>query len=153
VGYARLTPISRWRRSEIPAELFTLYFYYIEPTLTGGTGATKKSKAVTVEDVSHHASGEDEEMDAIVPGVLRFAYRRGAMMARGVDAGWWRRCSALHPAHRCHTLRLVRRNRDGRLAQLVRAPALQAGCRGFESLTAHQTFNDLRVAVDPSPVQ
>ena len=26
---------------------------------------------------------------------------------------------------------------DGRLAQLVRAPALQAGCRGFESLTAH----------------
>lgn len=26
----------------------------------------------------------------------------------------------------------------GRLAQLVRAPALQAGCRGFESLTAHQ---------------
>jgi hypothetical protein len=28
--------------------------------------------------------------------------------------------------------------RCGRLAQLVRAPALQAGCRGFESLTAHQ---------------
>ena len=27
---------------------------------------------------------------------------------------------------------------NGRLAQLVRAPALQAGCRGFESLTAHQ---------------
>ena len=27
---------------------------------------------------------------------------------------------------------------SGRLAQLVRAPALQAGCRGFESLTAHQ---------------
>ena len=27
--------------------------------------------------------------------------------------------------------------RVGRLAQLVRAPALQAGCRGFESLTAH----------------
>ena len=26
----------------------------------------------------------------------------------------------------------------GRLAQLVRAPALQAGCRGFKSLTAHQ---------------
>jgi hypothetical protein len=25
----------------------------------------------------------------------------------------------------------------GRLAQLVRAPALQAGCRGFKSLTAH----------------
>jgi hypothetical protein len=25
----------------------------------------------------------------------------------------------------------------GRLAQLVRAPALQAGSRGFESLTAH----------------
>ena len=28
--------------------------------------------------------------------------------------------------------------RHGRLAQLVRAPALQAGSRGFESLTAHQ---------------
>ena len=28
----------------------------------------------------------------------------------------------------------------GRLAQLVRAPALQAGCLGFESLTAHQFF-------------
>ncbi len=27
----------------------------------------------------------------------------------------------------------------GRLAQLVRAPALQAGCRGFKSLTAHHT--------------
>ena len=25
----------------------------------------------------------------------------------------------------------------GRIAQLVRAPALQAGCRGFESLSAH----------------
>ena len=30
----------------------------------------------------------------------------------------------------------------GRLAQLVRAPALQAGCRGFESLAAHQTYPD-----------
>jgi hypothetical protein len=29
----------------------------------------------------------------------------------------------------------------GLLAQLVRAPALQAGCRGFESLTAHQTLS------------
>ena len=29
-------------------------------------------------------------------------------------------------------------HRRGWLAQLVRAPALQAGCRGFESLTAHQ---------------
>jgi hypothetical protein len=28
----------------------------------------------------------------------------------------------------------------GRLAQLVRAPALQAGCRGFKSLTAHQIY-------------
>jgi hypothetical protein len=53
---------------KIPAELFTLYFYYIEPTLTGGTGVTKKVKAVTVEDVSHHPRGEDEEMAAIVPG-------------------------------------------------------------------------------------
>jgi hypothetical protein len=31
-----------------------------------------------------------------------------------------------------------RARRSGRLAQLVRAPALQAGSRGFESLTAHQ---------------
>ncbi len=30
-------------------------------------------------------------------------------------------------------------HRIGRLAQLVRAPALQAGCRGFESLTAHHS--------------
>ena len=29
----------------------------------------------------------------------------------------------------------------GRLAQLVRAPALQAGSRGFESLTAHHIQN------------
>src|SRR6266702_1528927 len=43
----------------------------------------------------------------------------------------------LHPAHHSHTLTLAQRNRNGRLAQLVRAPALQAGCRGFESLTAH----------------
>ena len=28
----------------------------------------------------------------------------------------------------------------GRLAQLVRAPALQAGSRGFESLTAHHSL-------------
>ena len=33
----------------------------------------------------------------------------------------------------------------GRLAQLVRAPALQAGCRGFESLTAHQFFSSRAV--------
>ena len=31
----------------------------------------------------------------------------------------------------------------GRLAQLVRAPALQAGSRGFESLTAHHCFQVL----------
>ena len=34
----------------------------------------------------------------------------------------------------------VDRAAKGRLAQLVRAPALQAGCRGFESLTAHHYF-------------
>ena len=32
------------------------------------------------------------------------------------------------------------RARSGRIAQLVRAPALQAGCRGFESLSAHHFF-------------
>jgi hypothetical protein len=32
------------------------------------------------------------------------------------------------------------RSVDGRIAQLVRAPALQAGCRGFESLSAHHHF-------------
>ena len=32
---------------------------------------------------------------------------------------------------------LERRDPQGRLAQLVRAPALHAGCRGFESLIAH----------------
>ncbi len=29
----------------------------------------------------------------------------------------------------------------GRLAQLVRAPFLHSGCRGFESLIAHQTVH------------
>jgi hypothetical protein len=32
-------------------------------------------------------------------------------------------------------------DRNGRIAQLVRAPALQAGCRGFESLSAHHSPN------------
>jgi hypothetical protein len=36
---------------------------------------------------------------------------------------------------------------------LVRAPALQAGCRGFESLTAHQSISSSRALVDPSPDQ
>src|SRR5438309_10288233 len=40
---------------------------------------------------------------------------------------------AMTPIH----LTLAHRIQNGRLAQLVRAPALQAGCRGFESLTAH----------------
>ena len=48
----------------------------------------------------------------------------------------------LRRMHPSHTLSEVAWN--GRLAQLVRAPALQAGCRGFESLTAHHLFNDLR---------
>ena len=33
-----------------------------------------------------------------------------------------------------------RTNAEGRLAQLVRAPALHAGSRGFESLIAHHQF-------------
>ena len=33
----------------------------------------------------------------------------------------------------------------GRLAQLVRAPALQAGGRVFESRTAHHLFNNFRL--------
>ena len=44
--------------------------------------------------------------------------------------------AALLPSPRSHTL--AKDPETGRLAQLVRAPALQAGCRGFESLTAHQ---------------
>jgi hypothetical protein len=35
--------------------------------------------------------------------------------------------------------------RSGRLAQLVRAPALQAGGRGIEALTAHHLFSELRL--------
>src|SRR6516165_4071044 len=34
----------------------------------------------------------------------------------------------------------------GRLAQLVRAPALQAGGRRFEPCTAHHLFNSLRTS-------
>ena len=33
-----------------------------------------------------------------------------------------------------------RSNPDGAVAQLARAPALQAGCRGFEPLRLHQIF-------------
>jgi len=40
-------------------------------------------------------------------------------------------------ATRTYTGRVVEAKGSGLLAQLVRAPALQAGCRGFESLTAH----------------
>ena len=36
---------------------------------------------------------------------------------------------------------------SGRLAQLVRAPALQAGSRGFESLAAHQIMRVRRTAL------
>ncbi len=47
----------------------------------------------------------------------------------------------LHRLTRRNPFHRLRKHRSstlhGRLAQLVRAPALQAGCRGFESLTAH----------------
>ena len=33
---------------------------------------------------------------------------------------------------------------SGRIAQLVRAPALQAGCRGFESLSAHHLLRNAK---------
>ena len=47
-------------------------------------------------------------------------------------------CAACHALQASHTRRAVLHSqRRGRVAQLVRAPALQAGCRGFESLTAH----------------
>ena len=36
-----------------------------------------------------------------------------------------------------------RSNPDGAVAQLARAPALQAGCRGFEPLRLHQIPYDL----------
>jgi hypothetical protein len=39
--------------------------------------------------------------------------------------------------------RSVAQRCEGRLAQLVRAPALQAGGRRFESCTAHHIFNNL----------
>ena len=39
-------------------------------------------------------------------------------------------------------------NHWGRLAQLVRAPALQAGCRGFESLAAHHRLMVLPFSQD-----
>ena len=40
-------------------------------------------------------------------------------------------------------------SRMGRLAQLVRAPALQAGGRRFESCTAHHIFQSLADPLDP----
>jgi hypothetical protein len=39
--------------------------------------------------------------------------------------------------------KIKRNGSEGRLAQLVRAPALQAGGRRFESCTAHHQFNNL----------
>src|SRR5438445_4097648 len=38
----------------------------------------------------------------------------------------------------------VTRRSEGRLAQLVRAPALQAGGRRFESCTAHQVWHSVQ---------
>ena len=38
---------------------------------------------------------------------------------------------------------------NGRLAQPVRAPALQAGGRRFDPRTAHHIINSLRVVVGP----
>jgi hypothetical protein len=57
----------------------------------------------------------------------------------------------LHPAHHSHTLNSGPMERNGRLAQLVRAPALQAGCRGFESLTAHQIIYQCFTRVSTLP--
>ncbi len=57
----------------------------------------------------------------------------------------------------CRLLRLLVRSvlpsiPVGRLAQLVRAPALQAGCRGFESLAAHQLISLCQASsFDPYP--
>jgi hypothetical protein len=73
--------------------------------------------------------------------MLRFCVCAGAAQQ---DEDAMRFASALQSGAPRHTLSLVRRNRNGRLAQLVRAPALQAGCRGFESLTAHQRIHGLR---------
>ena len=51
-------------------------------------------------------------------------------------AGWWRGRRRTDTLIEDFTFRGPR----GRLAQLVRAPALQAGGLGFESLTAHHYF-------------
>ena len=40
---------------------------------------------------------------------------------------------------------------NGALAQLARAPALQAGCQGFESLMLHQFFGRIAQLVRARP--
>ena len=62
-------------------------------------------------------------------GTLVYSSKRGS-----------RRCPSIVPG-RCDFLGCM--NVRGRLAQLVRAPALQAGGRRFESCTAHQSFQRL----------
>ena len=70
VGHARLTPISGGAGVKIPGELFTLYFYYIEPTLTGGTGVTKKVKAVTVEAFENRVGNQVRTCCNVAKGFL-----------------------------------------------------------------------------------
>ena len=127
-----------------------------EPTSTEpiSTPLTPSSAAVNPTDAASamHPVNRQRQLlshDSFLPQT-RCRYPLGvfihltSLLARKESASRCFAYKALHPAHRSHTLTLVPQNPNGRLAQLVRAPALQAGCRGFESLTAHHLFKNLR---------
>ena len=51
-------------------------------------------------------------------------------------------CTAVHPRHvrAARSAEYIRTTVHGAVAQLARAPALQAGCQGFESLQLHHFY-------------
>ena len=84
----------------------------------------------------HCACGEGDYLQPDAVGRTRFAHGvrgfPGPHRARDLGTRWcW------SSADMMVTVRIGLSTPCGRLAQLVRAPALQAGSRGFESLTAH----------------
>src|SRR5580704_541249 len=114
----------------------------------GAIDACSKAKIIGVDDQTAHGvslAGVKSCSRIVVTGIsevevagltdfLRLAYTRCWVLRAG--------CPLFRPARRwfCQT-RIVwpRQRYEGRLAQLVRAPALQAGGRRFESCTAHQS--------------
>ena len=110
----------------------------------------KRNIPGTVPDLAWSPFSSRFVVDGLISGQSRSSLRRAvsarkqgreAMVAcaRGVE----RHPFAARAVLRCYDNQKPKKGfptMRGRLAQLVRAPALQAGCPGFESLTAHQIF-------------